>query len=137
MRGRGLAGAVALAAAAALLSISHIAVAQQDESQRSQQEQERDWTACVNSRHAVSADAAIAGCTRMIEAGEGSRSSLAGAYSNRGNAYQEKGDLDHAMAGKGIKTGGFGIEHDLAHASVGPEGSDSGRTHSRFSAGTT
>jgi tetratricopeptide (TPR) repeat protein len=98
MRRRGLARAAALAGAAALISLGGIAIAQQDEPQRAQQAQEREWTACVNSGHAVSRDAAIAGCTRLIEAGEGTRSALAGAHSNRGIAYQEKGDLDRAIA---------------------------------------
>ena len=52
---------------------------------------------CVN-REKVSMDRQIAGCTSLIEAGQESVDNIAIAFSNRGNAYRLKGELDRAIA---------------------------------------
>ncbi len=59
-----------------------------------------DWAICANS--AATPDARIAACTTMIARGQ----SPAIAYTGRGNAWQQKGKLDSALA-------------DLEHVSAG------------------
>jgi len=54
------------------------------------------WTECLNRSQRLPADTIIAACTAVIsESNEGDR---AIAFMFRGNAYQAKGDLDHAIA---------------------------------------
>ena len=55
-----------------------------------------DLTTC-NAPAPASIDEAIAACTRAINAGRMNAHDLAIAYTNRGNAYQQKGDDDRAV----------------------------------------
>jgi hypothetical protein len=43
-------------------------------------------------------DLSISGCTAMIQSGHETRQNLAGAFYNRGNAYNGKGQPDRAIA---------------------------------------
>ena len=52
-----------------------------------------DWEACGNSNPEVS----IFGCSAIIDAGTDSRENIAIAYTNRGNAYHNKGEYDRAI----------------------------------------
>ena len=55
---------------------------------------------CVNqNQKRESLDRQIAGCTSLIEGGKESADNIAIAFSNRGNAYRLKGELDRAIAG--------------------------------------
>src|SRR5215469_15914630 len=45
----------------------------------------------------IDPDLRIAGCTALIESGQETSASLAGAYFNRGIAYERKGDVDRAI----------------------------------------
>jgi tetratricopeptide (TPR) repeat protein len=58
--------------------------------------QDRVW--CENRQRTFAADLRINGCTALIESGNLTRSDLAVSYNNRGAAYQERHDLDHAIA---------------------------------------
>ena len=71
-----------------------VAGAQQAQDRSSQQD--RVW--CENRQRAFTPDLRINGCTALIESGSLTRSDLAVSYNNRGAAYQEKRDLDRAIA---------------------------------------
>jgi len=57
-----------------------------------------DWTRCVNQGKTFSADVQISGCTAVLQSGREPAANRAVAYTNRGNAYQAKGDNDRAIA---------------------------------------
>ena len=61
-----------------------------------QTQQQVDW--CVNQGNVFSLDQVIDGCTASIQSGKWSGESLSWAYYNRGNAYDDKGDVDRAIA---------------------------------------
>src|ERR1700733_3327823 len=86
---RSIAIGAAVAATAALVALPAPA----------QQTQAVIW--CVNKGNVYSAEVAINGCTVTIEAGQEPPKTLALAYNNRGLAYADKGDLDHAVADYG------------------------------------
>jgi tetratricopeptide (TPR) repeat protein len=50
-----------------------------------------------NGRNRTSLESRIGGCTALIDAGQGTTTSLAIAYNNRGNAYTGKSDYDRAI----------------------------------------
>jgi tetratricopeptide (TPR) repeat protein len=50
-----------------------------------------------NGLNRTSLDARIGGCTSLIDARQGTPTTLAIAYNNRGNAYTAKSDYDHAI----------------------------------------
>jgi tetratricopeptide (TPR) repeat protein len=55
------------------------------------------WQACQGQKGS-SIDARINGCsTAIAEAGSVDKRNLAAAYANRGRAYQERGDVEHAL----------------------------------------
>ena len=51
-----------------------------------------------NGKDRSSPDFQIQGCTALIEGGQETSQTLAIVYNNRGNAYTEKGEYDHAIA---------------------------------------
>ena len=59
------------------------------------QGRDRNLMAC---EEAADPDAAIAGCTALIQSGREAMGSLASVYFNRGSAYYRKGELDSALA---------------------------------------
>ena len=61
-----------------------------------QTQQQVDW--CVNQGNVFSLDQVIDGCTASIQSGKWSGEGLSWAYYNRGNAYDDKGDVDRAIA---------------------------------------
>ncbi len=83
-----IAGAAALAAMA---NFAGPATAQQSPANHAQAQA---W--CVN-RERAPLDTQIAGCTGVIESGKETNDNLAIAFSNRGNGYRFKGDLDRAI----------------------------------------
>src|SRR6266436_6472945 len=56
----------------------------------------KEWSQCAG-REGPIADVVIAGCSAMIQAGQGSPKQLATAYNNRGVIYRLKGDYDRAI----------------------------------------
>src|SRR5580658_6148968 len=55
------------------------------------------WQACQG-QNGSGIDVRINGCsTAIAEAVTGDQRNLAGAYANRGRAYQERGDVEHAL----------------------------------------
>jgi tetratricopeptide (TPR) repeat protein len=60
-----------------------------------QTQQQVDW--CVNQGNVFSLDQVIDGCTASIQSGKWSGEGLSWAYYNRGNAYDDKGDVDRAI----------------------------------------
>lgn len=83
-----IAGAAALAVMA---TFAGAAMAQQTPANHAQAQA---W--CVN-RERAPLDTQIIGCTSVIESGKERNDNLAIAYSNRGNAYRFKGDVDRAI----------------------------------------
>lgn len=66
-------------------------------------QQSQNWSQnskwCANENQAYSPDLAISGCTAVIDSGRGNRKNLlAGVFTLRGNAYNDKGDYDRAFA---------------------------------------
>jgi len=57
-----------------------------------------EWVRCLNKKGAYSFDVAIVACTAVINSGKETQATLAIAYSNRGHAYDSKGDKDRAIA---------------------------------------
>src|SRR5262245_61191804 len=57
-----------------------------------------EWARCLNENGAYSFDFAIAACTAVINSGKETQAILAIAYSNRGYAYDSKGDKNRAIA---------------------------------------
>lgn len=55
-----------------------------------------EWPSCVELR--FTPDERVRSCTVLIKSGREAPKNLAAAYSNRGNAYAAKGDLDRAIA---------------------------------------
>jgi tetratricopeptide (TPR) repeat protein len=51
----------------------------------------------LNKCRSVDLDAKITGCTALIQAGQDTTENLSVIYNNRGTAYDDKGDYDHAV----------------------------------------
>jgi tetratricopeptide (TPR) repeat protein len=51
----------------------------------------------LNKCQSVDPDAKITGCTALIQAGQNTTENLSVIYNNRGTAYDDKGDYDHAI----------------------------------------
>ena len=60
-----------------------------------QTQEQVDW---CNGKGSVAADAVIGGCSAVIQSGAQSPKDLSTAFNNRGNAYYDKKDYDHAIA---------------------------------------
>ena len=75
-----------------------IAGAQQSQGRSSQGGSTQDRVWCENRQRAFAPDLRIKGCTALVESGDLTRSDLAVSFNNRGAAYQEKRDLDRAIA---------------------------------------
>jgi len=60
-----------------------------------QTQQSIDW---CNGKDSVGADLVIRGCSAIIQSKERSSKDLSTAFNNRGNAYYEKKDYNHAIA---------------------------------------
>jgi len=76
--------------ALAVLSLSAICLAGPAQAQT----QDENWQHCKSDNP----DLNIAGCTAYIQSGQESNQDLAGAFSNRGVAYFNKGQFDLAIA---------------------------------------
>ena len=75
-----------------------IALAQRPQNGASPDASSPDRIACENRQRALAPGVRIAGCTALIESGNLTRSDLAVSFNNRGAAYQEKRDLERAIA---------------------------------------
>src|SRR6185295_14536511 len=60
-------------------------------------QQSQNWKWCVNNEKA-SLDLQISGCTAVIQSGKESAKNLAVAFMNRGNALDDKGEFERAIA---------------------------------------
>ena len=66
-------------------------------------QQAQGEVSCGTKGGASTPDAAISTCTAAIESGKIGPPNLALAYNNRGIAYADKGDVDHALADPGVR----------------------------------
>src|ERR1043166_1245045 len=61
-----------------------------------QSQQQIDW--CINATHEFSPDQQVSGCTVAIQSGRWSGKDLVRVFQDRGLAYYDKRDYDHAIA---------------------------------------
>src|SRR5271157_2841835 len=76
--------------ALAVLSLATICLAGPAQAQT----RDENWKHCED----TNPDLSIAGCTALIQSGQESTENLASEFTNRGNAYYTKGQLDLAIA---------------------------------------